>query len=417
MARKPKKNDALTELLAAAPHKVLSDLILKLASEFPDVRRECFDFLKSNVSVSKALKNKSEGEAILALWSELVPDLSDLDMYGGGDYAIEDLVAALLDQIRTRLDSKKVDSEQREELLEKVLPFIKSGNAGMDDILYDVAYAACYDDGDLHRLAQHFETMAGEWQVDNARRIYRRIGDREKYLELRKRRMVYGGDYHDLASFYWESGEMAKALQVAEEGLHKAQGRMDELRAFVAKRAEETGDRDKYITLQLAQSTDRLTFEKYKAFKKICTTAEWTLFEPKVLLALKQTWRAEHLKIRMHRKEYDEALAILTKGRYPTSDWDGTYEIEVAKKLENRYPEEILKYYLSGLGNLTVNATRKEYARKAKVMVKVRHMLVEVLGDKPRWEKFAVKIKRDNLRRPAFQQEFVSVVPGWRELS
>ncbi len=218
MAKKPKKGDALTELLSAASHKVLSKLIVELATEFPDVRRECFDFLKSQVSVAEALVQRSEGEAVLALWSELAPDLEELDDYGGGDYATSDHVADLLYQVQKRLDSQKVDADSRQEILEVTLPFIESSNAGLDDMLYDVAYA---------------------------------------------------------------------------------------------------------------------TF----------------------------------------------------------------------------------KYYLSGLGNLERNAERKEYARNAKVMVKVRHMLVEVLGDGARWEKFATKIKKDNLRRPAFQQEFARVVPGWRELN
>lgn len=283
MAKKPKKKDALAELLEVAPHKVLSKLILRLAVEFPDVRRECFDFLKSQVAVSKALAKRSEGEAILAIWSELAPDLEELDMYGGGDYATQDLVAELLDQIRERLNSHEVDSNHRREILDRVLPFIESGNAGMDDMLYDVAYAACYDDDELQLLAGAFEAMQQEWKTDHARDIYRRIGDREKYLELRTGYMVY--------------------------------------------------------------------------------------------------------------------------------------EIKVAKKLEKKYPEEILKYYLSGLGNLNRNAQRKEYARKAKVMVKVRHMLVDVIGDKPRWEKFASKVKQDNIRRPAFQQEFADAVPGWSELN
>ena len=111
------------------------------------------------------------------------------------------------------------------------------------------------------------------------------------------------------------------------------------------------------------------------------------------------------------------APSILTNRRHPTSEWGDADEIRTAKKLEKRYPEEILKYYLSGLGNLKVNATRKEYARKAKVIEKVRHLLVEVLGDEARWHNYAAKVKQDNIRRPAFQEEFARILPGWRELN
>jgi tetratricopeptide (TPR) repeat protein len=259
--------------------------------------------------------------------------------------------------------------------------------------------------------------MKGDWKTTHARRIYRRLGDRDKYLELRTDHMEYGADYHDLATFYWEAGKKEKALQVAEEGLRKGKGRMDELRRFVADRAKAAGDREKYLALQFAQATDGLTLKKYKAFKKMCKKSEWARFEPKVLAHLKDAWEVEQLKIRMHRKEYDEAITILTKGRYPTSSWDERDEIPIAKKLEKRYPEKILKYYLSGLGDLTANATRKEYARKAKVMAKVRRLLVEVIGDESRWKKFAVKVKQDNSRRPAFQQEFARVLPDWQELN
>jgi len=417
MKKKPKKGDALVELLAAASHKVLTNLILELAMESPDVRRECFDFLKSQVSVSKELEKRSEGEIALALWSELAPDLEELDSYGGGDYATEDHVAELLEQIRTKLDSKGIGPDHRNEILERVLPYIESGNAGMDDMLCDVAHAACYDDADLRWLAEAFEGMQGDWKAALARGIYRRLGDRDKYLELRSRHMEYGMDYHDLATFYWETGEKDKALQVAEEGLRKGRGRMDELRGFLSDRAQESGDRERYLALQFAQAADRLTLQKYKAFKKMCKKDEWTRFESALLDHMKDTWRLAQLKIRMHRKEYAEAMTILSKERYPTSTWDDGDEIRVAKKLEKRYPEKILKYYVSGLGNLTANATRKEYARKAKVMAKVRHLLVEVIGDETRWKKYAGKIKQDNIRRPAFQEEFARVLPDWQRLN
>ncbi len=417
MAKRHKNKEALAELLAVASSRVLTDLILKLAGNQPDVRRECFEFLKNHGSLSKELKKRSLGEIALALWSELAPDLSELDDYGGGDYATEDHVAELLEGIRRQLASKKVASEHRNEILDRVLPFIETGNAGMDDMLYEVAYAACYDDTDLRGLAEAFEAMQDEWKADHSRRIYRQLGDRDKYLELRTGHMEYGADYYDLATFYWESGEKEKALQVAEEGLRNGKGRMDELRRFVADRAEASGDREKYLALQFDQATDGMTLDKYKAFKKICKGAEWASFEPKVLARMTDAWETEQLKIRMHRKEYDKAVVLLTKGQYPTSDWDDGDEIRIAKKLENHYPEKILQYYFSGLGNLNVKATRKAYARKAKVMAKVRRLLVELMGDEARWKKFEAKVKQDNIRRPAFQQEFARLLPGWGQLN
>jgi hypothetical protein len=139
MAKKPKPKDALNELLAVASSEVLTDLIWQLTIGRPDVRRECFDFLKTRVSVSKALGKRSEGEIVLALWAELEPDLEELDDYGGGSYDVEDHVADLLDQIRKQLESKKLVAEYRQEILAQVLPFIKSGTSPGSDhaiILY-----------------------------------------------------------------------------------------------------------------------------------------------------------------------------------------------------------------------------------------------------------------------------------------
>ncbi|WP_456380474.1 hypothetical protein [Thiolapillus sp.] len=191
---------------------------------------------------------------------------------------------------------------------------------------------------------------------------------------------------------------------------------MDELRQFVAKRVKSAGNRKRYLALQFDQAIDPLTCDKYKTFRKLCTATEWKRYEVEILARLETAWETEQLRIRMHRKEYEEAVAILSRSRYPLYAWDSSYELRTAKRLESRHPEAILKYYLSGLGNLKTSASRKEYARKAQVMSKIHRVLVEVLRDPSRWRDFALKVKNNNIKRPAFQEEFTKAVPGWQTL-
>jgi len=408
--------DPLVELLQAAKPELLIKLISELSLYRPDVRRECFDYLKKHITLTSGQKSRSEGEIILALWGELYSDLEELDERGGGDYDTEDDVAERMQEIQKILEESEVDEESRRELLDEVLPFIESGNAGMDDLLYDLAYATCRSDEDWRNLALELDALNKDWPTDHARQIYRKLGDREKYLELRHKKLKYGDDYHDLVTFYWDEGSRKEALAIAAEGMKNGEGRMDGLQTFLSDRALEDGNREQYLALQFELAADQLTLETYNTFKKICTSEEWRLFEPKILEQLDKSWHSVRLRIRMAREEYDEALAILLKGKYPSDAGDSGAELQAAKQLEQRFPEQILAYYLSGLGNLNSNAQRKEYARQAGVMVKVRSILVDVIKDEARWKSFAGKVKSDNLRRPVFQEEFGRVVAGWGEL-
>ncbi len=416
MAGKRKQDDPLATLLETAPKAKLLDMILCVTASRPAVRRECLDYLNRHTALSPSQKKQSEGEKLLALWAELAPDLDELDAYGGGDYDADIHVSRMLQEIVQALSQKKIDSDYRQKLLDNALPYIESSNAGLDDDLYDLAYATCYTNDDWRALAQAFETMGEDWKLDHARRIYRRLGDHGKYLELRQRKLATGADYFDLADFHWKAGERKRAMEVAETGLLKGKGRMDELRQFVAERVKSSNNRERYLALQFDQAIDPLTCDKYKTFRKLCTVTEWKRYEVKILARLENAWDTEQLRIRMHRKEYEEAVAVLTRSRHPFYAWDGTYELQTAKCLEGRYPEAILKYYLSGLGSLKTNAPRKEYTRKAQVMKKVHHVLVDVLRDPSRWRDFALKVKKDNIKRPSFQEEFTKAVPGWHAL-
>jgi hypothetical protein len=415
--KKKRAEDLLARLLSAADRDVLGGLVLQLASEEAEVRRKCFEYLKKRVVLPEDEQGEAEGEALMALWTELEPDLSELNEYGGGDYRTEDYVGTLLYELAQKLQKGKAPRDYRRKLLDEVIPYIKSGNAGMDDELYDVAYAACRDKEDWRNLALCLEAIGEEWPQDHARRIYRQIGDHEDYLRLRALKMKYGGDFYDLATFYWERGEKKRAIQVAEDGLKRGEGRMDELRSFLAKRARESGNRQAFLNLEFQQCIDQLTFEKYKAFKKVCKPEEWTRYQPLVLKHLDEAWEDEKLKIYMYRKDFDHALTTLKSMGPPERRYDDGYTPKVAQALEVRFPMEILAYYRSGLGDLKLNRPRKEYADKAVFMAKVRHMFVDVLKSPQDWEAFAYPIKIANIRRPAFQEEMARGVPGWKDLA
>jgi hypothetical protein len=407
-------SDSLTDVLTGVPHEILVDLIETLIQNRPGVRSDCFEYLKKHVTLTPQQQSSAEGDLVMELWGELLPDLEELDNLGGGSREMENNVYDLMHKIEQKLNSKLVDEDIRRDLLEEILPFIVSGNAGMDDSLYELAYAACYTDENLHVLAQAFEAMNADWPRNHAMRIYRKLGDRDKYLELRHKKLIYGGDYYDLATFYWDEGDPAKALSVAEEGMEKGQGRMDELRQFLSDRAREGGNREKYLELQFESAIEYLTLEKYKAFKSLCTEEEWKTYDGKLLQQRNRIRGSELVGIFIYREEYKLALDALLKIKYP--EWESDPALQVAKQLESRFPEKILAYYLSGFNGRSRDTTRSGYAARARIMLKIRGVLLDVLKDEARWKQFARPFKLENRRRPALQDEFGNVIPDWRNL-
>lgn len=384
---KHEPSKTLNELLDAADAATLRELVEHLLAKGPHLQRECIDFLMERLDLTPAAEANAKAEAMFALWDELEPDLADLDRYGGGPEEVEHNVAKLLEEVAERVADPDIERDDRWQLLDKVFPYIKSRNSGMCDHLYSIAYAACHDDEDLRDLAREFEKLGTSWSLENARDIYRELGDREKYLSLRMSRMEFGTDYYDLATFYWDTGERDKALEVAREGLAKATGNMTDLRRFVAERALEAGNRGEYLELKFAEAIDGLSLGSYKSFKELCTPEEWEAYEPRLLKALEHADGVSRLEIFMEREDYDQALSILMHDQY--SEWRLDTVMRVAEKLERRYPDQILTFYRRRLGSLDRSASRKEYARNAAIVKKLRHMWVDIMNTPEEWLKFA----------------------------
>lgn len=408
-----KEIQPLGELTERADLELLKQLIHWLANKDPIVRRECLDFLKQKITLPTQSIIKVDTEEIWTLWEELESDLSELDEYGGGPDEMEEHVSECLSQLEELLKEKEISKEERIALVEEVLPFIHSGNAGMDDSLYDVVYAACKDHEDWRHLAESFEKIGEDWPLDHARRIYRKIAEHGKYLKLRAKKMIYGLDYYDLVTFYFEQGDKDLAVAIAQEGMVKATGRMDELREFMAKHFSEKGNRSEFLKIQFMLATDRLSIVSYEKFKNECSSIEWKEYEPQMVISLEKSGLHEQLKIRMLRQEYEQALQLLKRIGYPSRSWGDNSVLQEATALETKFPEQILEFYQKGLGSYNVSADRKVYAEQAKVALKIRYMLINVMNQPEKWKKMVQEMKFLNKQRKAFFEEFSKIIPDW----
>ncbi len=217
-------------------------------------------------------------------------------------------------------------------------------------------------------FAETLEETGGDWPLEQAQRIYRRLGRDDKYLELRSRKLIYGMDYYDLATHYVEKGDPAKALEVAEEGWRKGKGRMTEIRAFLADHALRSGDRATYLEMLLLQTIDSLSLKSYTDFAEACTEEEWPNYEPRLMAAVAATGSAQNMPIYMHRGEYATALAILKTMTYAHGRIRIVPPKGVVERLEEHFPQEILQYYLSMLGPVDMTASRSEYNSRAHLL-------------------------------------------------
>lgn len=353
----------------------------------------------------------------MAHWAGAEPGLREMDEYGGTDEKTERRTWRLLKQLRERLydDEIVIPEGTLRAILDNVVPCIAANIPVAHDLLLDLAYGACQDGADLCYLAERLQALDVPWLTEEAIHIYRVIGDNDSYLALRLENLESGFDYLDLATFYWQSKGRAEAVETARQGLALGRGAQRELRAFLAERAQEAGNRAEYVDLEFAQATDDMTVESYTAFKELCASEEWADYELRVLAALEECDLDVRMEIHILRKEYDQAVTLLPSTVHPFDD-DEEAIFGAAAKLEAHFPEKLLAFCQSALGPLDSSGSRPEYRRRARVLTKVRHMWVDVLQKPDAWLAFARRVQALNGRRPACEEEFAWIIPGWREV-
>jgi hypothetical protein len=402
----------LNEVLLAADNESLVALVKMLAKG---------DIAKCQQSI-EFLQQYSNNEAQelpfwdpLPTWQELESSVSEMIEDPGHDEEIEALCDELYDFAAT-LNQYHLQQTDRTQLLDELMALMDDADYGIDEALIDVADATCDGKIDFADLALRYEQTGKNLLIKNAIQSYRKADDDENYLRLRLTRLNSCADYHDLATFYWDRGERNKAVATATHGMAQAGGSPGKLRPFLADAAKDMGDKETYLNLYFEEHSHYLTLTSYKAFEALCSETEWSLFEPNMIALLDDEHSLKVAEINDYRKDYQRVLRYFTAATVSERYYSRYGDYSLAEAYEKRFPEQILSFYRTVVGKLNESHSRDTYTHQAEMFAKIRRLLVDIIQRPDEWRAYARQIKRQNSRRPAFQQEFGKAVVDWYEL-
>jgi len=136
-----------------------------------------------------------------------------------------------------------------------------------------IFFEICETREEWEYLVEKLAKRPSDWRKKLIMRIQKNyVRDERAYLEMRIENLYYGMDYWDLVEFYVNKGDLQKALETAEQGILKGEGRLTELFQFLFEHF--AGERDtlnveRIVRIALTRKSeeknmlDRL-FEYYK---------------------------------------------------------------------------------------------------------------------------------------------------------
>ncbi len=336
----------LDENLQALSEKDLHDLVQTLLNKNPDVRKSILEWFMSK---SKDVKNINRKQVSKALneerlwenWYDAKPFISQFNEYGGGPEYEEEECCRYLDHIEVLAEKGEISTKVKFEFLDELFEEYNVGNSGFEDMMMELCFILCKTKEEWKYLVKKLGEEPTEWRNDMIMGIQKNhLKDDDAYLKMRKDDLHYGMDYWDLAEFYIGKGELKKAVEIAEEGLLKGDGKLTELFEFLSDHYAKNQDTDNLErVVQYAinkekdekEMLDRL-FEYYKAendyknakrallkafeyvkaagyipevrsyvhynkMKQFLNEADWKYIEPKIIKEVKKKDPEDYMRI------------------------------------------------------------------------------------------------------------------------
>jgi hypothetical protein len=439
----------LESILGSLNPEKLRDLVKHLMENNSDVRHLTLEWYRKMHEISDgSLPDESpyhvDDELLMEYWSYASCIISEFNEYGGGDEEEEDEAYEWLNKISDLIEEGNISHDTKIAFMEEAFVEYDKYNSGYEDSLAEIFFELCQTDEEWRYLVTKLRRCPSDWRNKLVMDILRdNLQDDTAYLELRLKKLEYGNDYWELASFYAERGNMDKAIETAEMGLLEGKGRLTELFVFLFEHYAQKKDipnaerivhralelkHDEKIMLdnlfgyyrsqgnyQKARDALLKSFtyagrsEEYKEYQRIKTylkNDDWSEVEPELFSSLRDRNMLAYLRICMDKGMKEEVISKLLAIPKAPDRWDYLNDFDkLALELKAEYPKEVIEYYWKKAYCNVPGGTRKTYRIAEGYLEIVRDIYVEILQDRPAWDNRFNSLKAEFKSRPAFLDE------------
>lgn len=448
---------SIDEALHSLDKKELFDLLQDILEQKPEIFKLILEWFKEKQKTSpeKGTKKTSiNDELLMEYWSDAREIISKFNEYGGGSEDDEDEACSYLNRISDISNEGNISTAAKIRFLDDAFEEYNNDNSGLEDAMMDVFFEICQTKEEWEHLIKKLDEHPSDWRKKLMMDIQKEHLHNDKaYLAERMKKLHYGMDYWDLAKFYVEKGDIKKAVEIAEEGLLKGEGRQTELFEFLSDHyanSQDTANLERVVQRAIKKNSDEKEmldrlFEYYKAqndyenakrailksfeyvkkagyipevrsyvhynkMKMFLVEADWKKIEPKIIQEVREKDLEDYMRICLDKNMKKEVIDILLNppkkrpgfGHFSDREYDFD---EFANRLKKEFPEDIIKYYWQKAYNYIQNGNRDTYRIAARYLGMVKHIYINVLNEKSKWEQRFSSLKVEFKKRPAFLEE------------
>lgn len=447
---------SIEEDLHSLDKEELFDLLQDILEQKPEIFEFILEWFKEKQKTSPekvTRKTCINDELLMEYWSDAREIISEFNEYGGSEDE-EDEACSYLDSISDLINEGNISTAAKLRFLDDAFEEYNNENSGLEDAMMDVFFEICQTKEEWEYLVKKLDEHPSDWRKKLIMDIQKeQLHNDKAYLAERMKKLHYGMDYWDLAEFYVEKGDIKKAVEIAEEGLLKGEGRQTELFEFLSDhyaKSKDTANLERVVQYAIKKESDEKEmlnrlFEYYKAqndyenakkallkafkyvkgagyipevrsyahynkMKQFLVEDDWKEIEPKIIRDVREKDLEDYMRICLDKNMKKEVVDILLNPPKKRSGFghfsDREYDFdEFANRLKEEFPEDIIKYYWQKAYNYIRNGNRDTYRIAARYMGIVEHIYIDVLNEKSKWEQRFSNLKVEFKKRPAFLEE------------